>query len=206
MPTIVHFDIAADDPQRARQFYESLFGWKMAGPPGMTDYYLIETQDPEGKKGVGGGLGKRGEPSQRITAYIGIDDIDKYSRKVEELGGKVVTPKMTVPGWGYLATCVDTEGNTFGLWQDDKGSGKKGVADSFTEIFTAFGQAISEVFDDPELKNKATEFADTAADSARTLANRLKDEDVKAKFRDVGKAAEEFGKSVAEYFQKEKRE
>ena len=56
MPTIVHFDIATDNPQRAKKFYESLFGWKMEGPPGMTDYYLIETEDLHGNKGVGGGL------------------------------------------------------------------------------------------------------------------------------------------------------
>ena len=119
MPTIVHFDIASDDPPRAKKFYESLFGWKMQGPPGMTDYYLFETQDPKGNKGAGGGLGKRGDPSQRITTYIGVDNIDAYSKQVGALGGKVVQPKMTVPGFGYLAVCVDTEGNTFGLWQED---------------------------------------------------------------------------------------
>jgi uncharacterized protein len=124
MPTIVHFDIACDDPQRARKFYEALFDWKMEGPPGMTDYYLIETEDLEGKKGVGGGLGKRGDPSQRITAYIGVDNMDKYMENVARLGGKVVTPKMQVPGWGYLATCVDTEGNSFGIWQIDKQAGQ----------------------------------------------------------------------------------
>ena len=119
MPTVVHIDIAADDPQRAKKFYESLFGWKLQGPPGMTDYYLFETEDLKGNKAVGGGLGKRGDPSQRITAYVGVDNIDDYSGKVAKLGGRVVQPRMTVPGFGYLAVCVDTEGNTFGLWQED---------------------------------------------------------------------------------------
>ena len=122
MPTIVHFDIATDDPQRAKKFYESLFGWRLEGPPGMTDYYLFETKDLDGTRGVGGGLGKRGDPSQRITAYIGVENIDEHSKKVEELGGKVVQAKMPVPGWGYLSICIDTEGNTFGLWQEDKAS------------------------------------------------------------------------------------
>ena len=119
MPTVVHIDIATEDPQRAKEFYESLFGWQMFGPPGMTDYYLIETKDLQGNRGVGGGLGKRGEPSQRITAYIGVDSIDDYTARVAELGGKVVMPRTTVPGFGYLATCIDTEGNAFGLWQED---------------------------------------------------------------------------------------
>jgi predicted enzyme related to lactoylglutathione lyase len=120
MPTIVHFDIAADDPQRARKFYELLFGWKMQGPPGMVDYYLIETEDLNGHTGVGGGLGKRGDPSQRITAYFGVDNIDEYSERVTRLGGKILMPKMPVPGWGYLSTCMDTEGNVFGIWQEEK--------------------------------------------------------------------------------------
>ncbi len=122
MPTIVHFDIGSDDPERAREFYEALFGWKMEKPPGMTDYYLIETRDLEGKPGVGGGLGKRGEPGQRITSYIGVSSIDEYVAKVESLGGKVVMPRMAVPGWGYLAICFDTEDNMFGLWQEDRGA------------------------------------------------------------------------------------
>ncbi|MGB5824753.1 MAG: VOC family protein [Proteocatella sp.] len=120
MPTIVHFDIASDNPERAKKFYESLFGWSMEGPPGMPDYYLIETEDLHGSKGVGGGLGMRGDPSQRITAYIGVDDIDEYSKMVEEFGGRIVRPKIAVPGWGYMIICVDTEGNTFGLWQENK--------------------------------------------------------------------------------------
>ena len=120
MPTIVHFDIGSDDPERAKRFYEALFGWKMESPPGMNDYYLIETRDLEGQPGVGGGLGKRGEPGQRITSYIGVSSIDEYVAKVKQLGGKVVMPRMAVPGWGYLAICFDTEDNMLGLWQEDR--------------------------------------------------------------------------------------
>ena len=120
MPTIVHFDVATDNPVRAKQFYESLFDWKMESPPGMTDYFLIETKDLDGNNGVRGGLGKRGDPSQKITSYIGVDSIDEYSERVKKLGGTVIQSKMTVPGWGYLTICIDTEGNTFGLWQNDK--------------------------------------------------------------------------------------
>jgi predicted enzyme related to lactoylglutathione lyase len=120
MPTIVHFDIASDNPTRAKKFYESLFDWKLQGPAGMPDYYLFETKGLDGKSGAGGGLGKRAEPSQRITVYIGVSSVDEYSKKVTKLGGKVAQPKMAVPGWGWLATCLDTEGNVFGVWQDDK--------------------------------------------------------------------------------------
>ena len=60
-------------------------------------------------------------------------------------------------------------------------------------MFKAFGEAISEIFNDPDLKEKEKEFGKSAAKSAEVLGNRFKDEDVKAKFRDVGKAAQDFG-------------
>jgi hypothetical protein len=87
---------------------------------GMPDFFLFESTDLKGKKGVGGGLGKRGEPGQRITAYFGVNSIDEYTAKIKKLGGKITLAKMAVPGMGYMANCQDTEGNAFGMWQEDK--------------------------------------------------------------------------------------
>lgn len=120
MPTIVHFDIPADDPERAKSFYARLFGWKFEKPVETMEYYLVETEDLEGKSGVGGGLGKRGTADQRMVNYIGVSSMNEYLLKVEEFGGKVLMPKTAVRGWGYLALCMDTENNTFGLWEDDE--------------------------------------------------------------------------------------
>jgi predicted enzyme related to lactoylglutathione lyase len=84
------------------------------------EYYLFDTQDLEGKPGVGGGLGKREKADEKMMSYIGVTSIDEYLPKIEELGGKILAPKMPVPGWGYLAICMDTENNPFGLWEDSK--------------------------------------------------------------------------------------
>ncbi len=118
MPTIVHFDLPADDPGRARQFYGDLFGWKFM-ETGFPDFSLVETRALDGSPGVGGGLGKRGVPEQRIMNYIGVASIDEYVERVISLGGTVTFKKTAVPGFGYLANCMDTEGNAFGLWQED---------------------------------------------------------------------------------------
>ena len=120
MPTIVHFDISADDLQRARNFYEELFDWKMELLPGPVEYYLIGTAGLDGQTGVGGGMAKRNKPDDKITNFIGVSSVDEYITKVEKLGGQVIESKWSVPGWGYLAVCLDTENNVFGLWQDDK--------------------------------------------------------------------------------------
>ena len=121
MATIVHFDIAADSLDRAKKFYEELFGWKFRSMPGFTGYYEIETNDLNGKQGVGGGLTKRENPQQTgITNFIGVSSIDEIAIKLQQLGGKLLQPKQTVPGYGYIAICADTENNPFGLFQADK--------------------------------------------------------------------------------------
>jgi len=111
MSSIVHFEIPADDPQRAKNFYSKLFGWKIESWPGMDDYMMIDTF------GLGGGLMKRRNPDQQITDYIGVPSVDEYSMKVETLGGKIIVPKTAVPGMGYFVICIDTENNVFGIWE-----------------------------------------------------------------------------------------
>ena len=120
MSTIVHFDIPAEDINRAKNFYEKLFDWKIEKVPGPMEYYNISTKDEKGNQSLGGGMGERGQPDQKITNFIGVDSIDEYIKKVEELGGKILMPKTTIPGFGYLATFLDTEGNILGLWKTDE--------------------------------------------------------------------------------------
>ena len=119
MPTITHFDISADDIKRAKKFYTELFGWKIEKVPGPVEYYFISTTNEKGEEGVGGGMSRREKPDDTITNFIDVPSVDEYCVKVEKLGGKIVAPKMTVPKFGYLAVCRDTENNTFGLWETD---------------------------------------------------------------------------------------
>lgn len=120
MPTIVHFDLPADNVDRARKFYEKLFDWKFSQVPMPAPFFLIETKDLNGDPGVGGGMGERRLPGQTNMNYIGVPSIDEYITKVKKLGGNIIMPRTAVAGWGYLAICVDTEDNNFGLWQEDK--------------------------------------------------------------------------------------
>ncbi|MDD1652061.1 MAG: VOC family protein [Methanomicrobiales archaeon] len=119
MPTIVHIDVPADDVARARKFYGDLLGWTFEQPFASMEYYLFATKALDGSPGVGGGMGKRGAPGQRMSCYFGVASIDEYLEKAVSLGASIVMPKMPVPGFGYLASLVDTEGNPFGLWQED---------------------------------------------------------------------------------------
>ena len=119
MPRVVHFEIPADNPERAQQFYGEIFGWQFQ-KFGDHPYWLVIT-GPEGTRGINGGLMLK-KPGQPVVNSIEVPSVDDYIATVEARGGKNVVPKMTIPGVGYAAYCTDTEGNIFGLYQEDPGA------------------------------------------------------------------------------------
>lgn len=121
MAAIIHFDISVNDMQRAKRFYEQLFGWKISQFPGSpVEYYYIETQTATGEKGIGGGMSKREKAYQKITNFVQVDSIDDSLAQVKTLGGKIIEPKTAIPTVGYISVCEDTEGNIIGLIEEAK--------------------------------------------------------------------------------------
>lgn len=122
MPRVIHFEIHADEPERAMRFYRSVFGWEFTAWKNMpVDYWVIRTGDPD-QPGIDGGLMRRRTPVDGVamTAFactIAVSDIDKYLMKVMTSGGQLAMEKMALKGIGWLAYCKDTEGNLFGMLQ-----------------------------------------------------------------------------------------
>jgi predicted enzyme related to lactoylglutathione lyase len=114
MPRVVHFEINASDPERASQFYESVFGWRSQKWEGPFDYWMIVT-GPDSETGINGGMNKKDTPG--VVNTIGVESIDDSLAKITASGGKIAAPKMEIPGVGWLAYCIDTEGNPFGVMQ-----------------------------------------------------------------------------------------
>ena len=69
------------------------------------------------RNGVNGGIMKRQNPEHKPVNYIAVESIDEYIKKIEELGGRVVVPKMEVPILGWWALALDSEGNQFAILQ-----------------------------------------------------------------------------------------
>jgi predicted enzyme related to lactoylglutathione lyase len=65
------------------------------------------------------GMMARQAPDQRLINYHQVESVAEYVAKVQQLGGKVIVPKSPVPGIGWFAQCLDTEGNAFALWESD---------------------------------------------------------------------------------------
>ena len=118
MPKVVHFEIYADNVERAADFYSKIFGWQIQKWEGPEDYWLVNAGEDD-EPGIGGAIMKRPDPAAAGLNYINVDSVDSYSEKIAAGGGKVVMPKMAIPGVGYAAVCSDSEGNSFGLFQDD---------------------------------------------------------------------------------------
>ena len=118
MLRVTHFEISVDDPERAIKFYADAFGWEVKKWEGPMDYWLITT-GPEDQPGIDGGLMKREHPGASTTNTIDVPSVDEFISKITEAGGKIVAPKQSIPGVGYFAYCQDTEGNTFGIMEED---------------------------------------------------------------------------------------
>ena len=124
MPRVIHFEIVADNPERAMKFYKKVFGWEFNKWDGPQDYWLVKTGE-DSQPGINGGLTPKtnegsGNTGGRITNSIDVPSIDEFSNKISMEGGKVLSPKMPIPGVGYLAVCEDTEGISFGIIQYDR--------------------------------------------------------------------------------------
>ena len=117
MPQEIHFDIPIDQPERAERFYSQLLGWSMqkAPVPNM-EYWVIRAAEGDAL----GGLIKRTAPGQVSINYYTVPSIDEALKKVGDLGGRVSVAKSAIPHVGYNAQCIDTEGNAFGLWENDR--------------------------------------------------------------------------------------
>lgn len=119
---VIHFEIQADDVNRAKSFYEKTFGWEikkiMGVDNGPMDYWGVTTGESK-TPGINGGMYQRPK-DQKIYTYdctILVDDIDKAIKDVLKNGGKIRREKSELKGVGWFAGATDTEGNAFAIMQ-----------------------------------------------------------------------------------------
>jgi len=139
--TIVHFEIPADQPERAAQFYRDLFGWEISKWEGSADqregfeYWMVRTVPTDDKgmptrPGVNGGLMRRMFPGQAPVNYIVVENVDDYVRRAQKLGAKLMMEKTPVPSMGWFAQLTDPDGNVFAIWETDSNAGQAAAAAS----------------------------------------------------------------------------
>jgi predicted enzyme related to lactoylglutathione lyase len=126
MGKVVHFEIPADDLERAKNFYASVFGWVMSTMPmpgggeytGATTTPVDEsTQIPLEPGAINGGMMARDDTTPSPVITIDVAAIDEALAQIEAAGGSVVAPRTAIPGMGAFAYFKDSEGNVMGLWE-----------------------------------------------------------------------------------------
>lgn len=128
MNKVVHFEIPADDLNRAKKFYADVFGWQTQDMPQMG--YVLATTVPVDEKtmmpkesgAINGGMFKRSDNPMVMAPSFAIDvpDIDEAIKKIKSEGGMVLQEKNPIGEMGYIAYFKDTEGNVLSLWQSPK--------------------------------------------------------------------------------------
>jgi len=130
MRKVVHFEIPADDLERAKEFYGSIFGWELSTMPMEAGEYTgivttpvdQETQMPTEPGAINGGLVPRQASMPAPVVTIDVEGIDATLADIEARGGKTVVSRTAIPGMGAYAYFTDPEGNVMGLWETTGGS------------------------------------------------------------------------------------
>ncbi len=117
---VVHFEITADDPKRAVDFfYTQAFGWEFGTWGGPETYFLATTGKDE--PGIDGAVMARSDLlGQPVVNMIQVEDYEASAEAIRAAGGEVIQDRQAIPGIGWFSYCRDTEGNVFGIMQSDK--------------------------------------------------------------------------------------
>lgn len=125
MRKVVHFEIPAEDLDRAKSFYDSVFGWQISTMPVPGGEYTSlvttdvdqQTQMPTEPGAINGGMMARNEHTPSPVITIDVDAIDDTLQEIEAKGGSTVQPRTALEGMGAFAYFKDPEGNVMGLWE-----------------------------------------------------------------------------------------
>jgi predicted enzyme related to lactoylglutathione lyase len=133
MGRAVHFDVSVKDIDRAKKFYQNVFGWeitKWESPEANMDYWMVMTGKPtmpvpedRNYYGIDGGMSVPPAGMSTTGSFVvtmDVEDADGTAKDIEDNGGKLVSERMTIPGVGYMYMAEDTEGNQFGIMESDE--------------------------------------------------------------------------------------
>ncbi len=110
--SFVHIEIASTDPERTKKFFEDVFEWDFESHPEMNYHTYAAPSGP------GGGLMSPMEnQSPGILNYLLSHGIDEDVKRIEEAGGRLLQPKMEIPGVGWWALFQEPTGITLALFQ-----------------------------------------------------------------------------------------
>ncbi len=115
---IVHFEIAAKNSEKLRDFYTQLFDWRIE-PQEQMQYTLVYTGRAD-SVGIDGGIMEATDMPAYMTVYVHVESVDESLEKAKGLGATTVVPPTPIPGVGRFALFTDPVGTLMGVIEDEK--------------------------------------------------------------------------------------
>jgi predicted enzyme related to lactoylglutathione lyase len=114
-PPVDWFELSCSEPQKAWDFYRTLFGWTIEGSegPGM----VHGSVDAGG--GISGGIGGTPDGQPHVTLYASVDDLKTYLDRAENLGSTTIMEPMKVDEHTSIAVFIDPQGTPFGVYASE---------------------------------------------------------------------------------------
>jgi hypothetical protein len=116
MPRVVHFEVGAENIERASTFYREAFGWRTQSWDGPSEYTFLVTGE-DGEPGIDGAVIAEQGSFPRVLLTLDVPSVEDAEQRVVSAGGKIIRPNHPIEGVGRLAYVEDTEGNVFGLME-----------------------------------------------------------------------------------------
>ena len=111
MAKVEHFEIPADDLDRAKAFYGEVFGFE------FDDWDDQNTMIRPGSAGIGGDIHRR-SALEHPTVVITVDDLDETLAAVISGGGEQIGEVQILDEFSRYAYFKDTEGNIVGVYDN----------------------------------------------------------------------------------------
>jgi uncharacterized protein len=115
-------DLAAKDPEAARDFYSKVLGWTFeVNPDPQYGGYALAKVGGSDAAGIGGAMSP--DAPNAWSLYIGTDDIDALAQRVTANGGTVAMAPFDVGDQGRMAVFQDPAGAFISTWQGTRMGG-----------------------------------------------------------------------------------
>ncbi len=110
--SFVHIEIASSDPERTKKFFEDVFEWDFESIPEMNYHTYMAPSPPHG-----GLMAPMENQHPGLLNYLLSHNIDADLKKIQEAGGRVLQPKMEIPGVGWWASFEEPTGLVLALFE-----------------------------------------------------------------------------------------
>ncbi len=110
--SFVHIEIASTDPERTKKFFEEVFEWDFESIPDM-NYHTYEAPSPP----HGGLMSPMENQRPGLLNYLLSGNIDTDVKRIEAAGGRILQPKMEIPGVGWWASFEEPTGIVLALFE-----------------------------------------------------------------------------------------